>query len=249
MESAHAVRTRLCPSCGWTETYPLSCGDRLCPICSRRGYARSLNAVMNALQAKGIRIAYPKFMTLTIIAGDDLAQQYRDVRGAWNHLRRQTWFKKACAGGFFVPETTLGPSGWHVHLHILMEAHYLPREKIQAEWLKLTGAWNVDIRALYGGTKKAVMYVLKYMLSPPVLDGVSAGEFRNVMHGKRMLTGFGKFYDVANTKKYQGTPDCPRCGSELIIIERTERSVLDEINQRIKERLRRVELWKLWSLL
>lgn len=244
----HAIRTRLCPQCGWTETYPLSCGDRLCPICAWRGYARNLRAMIDAFHKKGFKFAYPKFFTLTIRAGFDLNQQYKDISTAWNHVRRQKWFTKECRGGFTVVEITFGKNGWHVHLHVLADSKYINHDKFKAEWLKLTGAWNVDIRALYGSTRDVVSYTLKYMIKPPALSIEQAEEYRKTLHGKRIVRGFGSFYNITDkedSKKF--IKKCPDCGCECIVIEKTSAALVDDIKERLSELLRRKRLWKEWT--
>lgn len=129
-------------------------------------------------------------------------------------------------------------SRW-VYLSALRELH--PNDKryvspdgryIDIEWGKLTGnprGVNI-VRAFSQWSPRTRMYnslcyLLKYVSKPMkmydadckrsgYITDAYANEFRTVMRGKRLISGFGKYYSITNKipqKKY--SPVCPSCGS------------------------------------
>lgn len=216
-EAPHAFITLFCQDCGHTQRFEVRCNDRLCPICRARDYRRIMARFHEAMTSGTLRMKSPKLLTLTVISSEDLAQQIRDLRSAWTHIRRQGWFKRAVAGGLYTIEITYGEAGWHAHIHALMDSVFVPQAQISEAWERLTGAPVVDIRPAWN-LGLGLRYILKYMLKPPSLNKGLAERYRAVLKGARLVHGFGKYYDFANKLKYKGCRECEECGSKEVII-------------------------------
>jgi len=108
-----------------------------------------------------------KFMTLTTRAvegGDPVAEAERQTVWFAQFIRL---IKKRYPGQviayFVVREAT--KQGWP-HMHVALRAPYIVRKWLSETWEELTGAWNVDIKAIYqvGGAAK---YLAKYIGKNP----------------------------------------------------------------------------------
>jgi hypothetical protein len=183
-----------------------------------------------AMAAGALRMKQPKLLTLTVLSSFDLKAQYRLLRASWRELRRQG-FMLGISGGLYTIEVTYNSlTGWHCHLHALIDAPYLPQAEISEAWERLTGAPVVDIRKAWG-LRKGLEYILKYMLKPPVLKEKQAQDYRLALKGARLVHGFGKFYNLANGLKYRSS--CPKCGSTNIVpLAFAEHDVLEDIYSR-----------------
>lgn len=125
---------------------PALCRDRLCPICN---YYRSVK-LKRKLRDTIKRMRKPKLLTLTLKQStDQLEVQARRLTKCFARLRRRQAFMSACRSGFWVLEYTFRPDSrtWHVHIHAVIDAHYIAHEAISSMWLSITGdSFVVDIR-------------------------------------------------------------------------------------------------------
>jgi hypothetical protein len=96
----------------------------LCPVCSAKIKAR------RAVEIEGLCDSHAlvggSFSMLTATVRHDRSQSLLEVRGAvassWRKLqRRKSWAdaRAAMVGHVVAPEVTIGPNGWHPHLHVL----------------------------------------------------------------------------------------------------------------------------------
>lgn len=176
------------------------CRDRLCQICQRY---RSI-AAQERIEALLRTMLSPKLLTLTL--ADDgqplldrlqrLMQSYRDLR------RRQAWSANV-RGSVAVVEITRGADGqhWHTHLHVLIDAPYIPKATLVSEWLEITGdSYIVDIRAVPDGAKTA-RYLAKYAAKgcdTSKLNHECLVEYVNAMYRRRTLITAGDCHGRAN---------------------------------------------------
>jgi len=108
-----------------------------------------------------------KFMTLTTRAvegGDPVAEAQRQTVWFAQYIRL---IKKRYPGidiaYFVVREAT--QQGWP-HMHVALRAPFIARKWLSETWETLTGAWNVDIKAIYQ-SGDAARYLAKYIGKNP----------------------------------------------------------------------------------
>jgi len=146
----------------------------------------------------------PKLLTLTFRSTHSL------TRATITHcikclakLRHRKLWKNAVKGGLAGLELTWGPPGWHPHLHCLIDADYIPRPLLIANWKAITGgAWHVDIRQIApeDGVLEVAKYVAKgwtFYKQPHLLH-----QFLEATYKRRFLSAFGSLYRATD-------PDAP----------------------------------------
>ena len=119
----------------------MNCGNIwTCPPCAARIRARRELEVEAALAKHCAAGGQLGMMTLTLRhhRGDGLAQSIDRLNNAWARLQRFHRYKPlylALNGSITTLEITLGPNGWHPHLHIIM---LTGSDRTHAEMIKLT---------------------------------------------------------------------------------------------------------------
>lgn len=204
-----------CDHCGdhfWTVEH---CRNRVCPLCSWDVQMDRQTYVLKKLKTT----KHPKLLTLTMSRwrGDPRAG-IDHLRKAFNTLRKRKLFR-FCAGGSYTIELKPKNDGWHIHIHVLMDAPYIPRQKIFSAWKQILDVpyASVDLRAAKSGKQKA--YVTKYACKGVVADaGIDAiVDWYLAVKGKRLWGTFGSWFE----RKQQDDPDaeetisigapCPMC--------------------------------------
>lgn len=169
---------------------PALCRQRLCPICT---VAKSYK-LRARLESTIKRMKKPKLMTLTLRAGiGDLKSQAKRITKAFSRLRRQHWFQKLVDSGVWVLEYTYRPNdgSFHVHLHCVIDAHYLPVKALSDSWKAVTGdSFIVDIRS---ANSKTAGYLAKYIAKNALIDLPSYEllKYSESIHGLRMFGAWG----------------------------------------------------------
>lgn len=174
------------------------CGDRFCtPCCTARGHRieRELLKLATGRQLK--------FATFT--RRDDglpLLEALDHLRASWRRLRQQAFWNKNVNAAAYAIEITRGKSGtgWHVHIHALLDARFLDQRVWSENWKLATGGSPVmHIRAVID-TKRDVAYVCKYAtkaLHPSVLkDKESTVEAMIALRGRRLVGTLGAWHDL-----------------------------------------------------
>jgi hypothetical protein len=162
----------------------------LCPNCARRRAARQAAKVEEKLLHLAEGFDY-WFITLTVKNGDDLAERFQHLRGAFKRLRhRATDFKRGkgayvelarAEGLLWSFEFTKSAEGWHPHIHMIAA---LPKgsapiawgvdpftgeeSQLRQDWLAVTGdscithATPVTMDDPRAGIAELVKYSLKF---------------------------------------------------------------------------------------
>lgn len=149
-------------------------------------------------------------ITLTLRHNDEpLHKQIDRLYRCFRRLRmRDFWTAKVKGGAAFLEvgfnERT---RRWHPHLHVLVDAAYMPQCELSNQWLSVTGDSSVvDIRKC---TEKAhvVEYVLKYVSKPlptKILDKpILTAECIRALCGRRCALTFGSLRGVRLTTPTQ----------------------------------------------
>lgn len=174
---------------------PFHCHCRACPLCQR--LRRQKLAAKFYQRAKAMQS--PKLLTLTLKhTQDPLPDQCHRIKEAFRRLRAHAVWKQQVRGGFWVLEVvqTSTAQEWHVHIHALINAKYLPQEWISQRWLKITGdSMIVDIRVC---PPKRARYLTKYISKGVDLtqDAHALWEYYEALHRSRDTNLFGECYDA-----------------------------------------------------
>lgn len=175
------------------------CRDRLCQICTRYRSIAAEDRILTLLKS----MASPKFLTLTLADdGQPLQQRLDRIVAAFRDLRRRQVWLSNVRGCVAAIEMTRGAEDrhWHVHLHVLIDAEYVPQAVLSSEWQAVTGdSYIVDIRAVPDG-RRAAKYLAKYAAKGcdiSKLDQRRLVEFVAAMHRRRTLITAGECHGRA----------------------------------------------------
>jgi len=164
---------------------------------------------------------YPKLLTLTMPLWTGVPQLgIMYLRKCFGRLRRSKVFNKV-VGGCYQIEIKIKPKGYHIHLHAIIDAPYLPRQSIYTKWCQIIGQdqLQVDIRA--ATEEKQKIYACKYAAKAADFDreeGTIVAWYL-ATKGARLFSTFGKWYNVkAETldpafDPPEKKPPCPFCGA------------------------------------
>lgn len=139
-----------------------------------------------------------KFITLTLRhTNDPLKDQVSRLKNAFRRLRQRVLWRKVKWGAAVIEIKRNPNSGeWHPHLHILVDAKFIPQEQLSSAWLAVTGDSSiVDIRAVKD-RRAAVNEIAKYASKPcsfqNLRDSLLAGAtLYEAIDGRRLLIIFG----------------------------------------------------------
>lgn len=191
------------------------CEVRVCCDCAKKHFARIVGEfekfVIQLKPKPGFRIS---MLTLTKKVSDPQALQTCDLRELFRKARKliNSFFpKKNGAGALAVLE--IG-AGFNFHIHALVYGPYIPQAKISDLWYQLTRDSSVvDIRQSKS-PKRAVRYVLKYILKPaPIDDPKAIALYLDLITGVRRIHRFGIFHDLKMPKPEKAV--CALCGGKL----------------------------------
>jgi hypothetical protein len=116
---------------------------------------------------------------------------------SFERLRAQRFWKAKVKGGAAVCEIKIGEGSgkWHVHLHLLAEASYIPKDELREAWRTASvGSYVVDIARVFDVSGQAA-YLCKY-LTKPADESVWRAPDRFIeavlaLRGRRLCGTFG----------------------------------------------------------
>lgn len=205
----HLYRTFACTACGYIFKAPISCGNRFCSVCStprRRRAAQKLRFLVTQIRPPAFYTF--KHLTLTIRNGSDLDVMYRSLLCGFRRLRQHRLWKSKVRGGAFILELTGQPGNWHLHLHAIIEARYVPWSLLHDQWQKVSTGHGVWIATRPPGV--ILNYLTSYLTKnqlPPESQKQAAHALRNA----RLFQTFGVWHNLTVTLPKVNYP-CPKCG-------------------------------------
>lgn len=219
-----AVRPCACPVPARKLIAWETCKDRLCGTCAAQRARRLAAGVEAAVAAApGGRLV---FLTLTVrsepeISGDTVSQMWR-----WFRQLRRTSLWSGVAASAASLEFTVGPQGWHPHIHVLASVApgaWLPEQREWSErWAEINGGSPVvDIRPVRGDVASAAREVAKYAAKGSSLK--TPGDLlalHRAIFGRRLWLTTGAWRGVSEQEPAaepfadheDGTGTCPDCG-------------------------------------
>ena len=157
------------------------------------------------------RIKDPKLMTLTWKSVPFLDKTtLLKCRSDWRRLIRRKPFTTAIRGGIYSWEVTHSNEGWHIHIHVFMDASYIPYKFLSQTWKQITkDSYITDIRQVKTN-RRALDYVLKYVSKVPEIQGLR-DQYNTAFRDVRLYGTFGSFYAFRPTKEPCKCPNCGEC--------------------------------------
>jgi hypothetical protein len=139
--------------------------------------------------------------------------EWEDVTG--HHQGRAIPFKELVDGGLYAVDVKqVGPDEFNVHLHVVMDAPYVPQAALSAVWEDLTGDPVVDLRRIYdrsgGGIEYALAETVAYAVKSPEFESIEAAvDFVTELKGKALVHPFGSLHGAATNAA--GLLRCANC--------------------------------------
>lgn len=204
-----------CTHCGASWWIVTKCRQRVCPLCSfeqSKERAHYLKAMTGHMQ-------HPKLLTLTQpLVRTDPKEAIHFIRHSFAKLRKTKLFQPVVGGAYNI-EVKPKEEGYHVHMHVLMDAPFLPYQRIFSAWKKIlqTDCPQIDIRS--ATDEKARDYVAKYAAKGAGfdLDPDNVVRWYEATKGERLWATFGKWYNakLADLDPDHTAPEpkatCPNC--------------------------------------
>lgn len=206
--ASHPYRTFACTACGYTFPAPVSCGNRFCPVCShprRRRAAAKLRALVSTIKPPPFHTL--KHLTLTVRSGADLDIMHRSLISSFRRLRAHRLWRDKVRGGAYVLELTGRPGQWHLHLHSIIEARYIPWTLLHDNWQKVAPGRGVFIATR---PPKLICHYLTAYLTKNELSPDFAKQAGSALRSSRLFSTFGTWHDITLRLKPQPYP-CPKC--------------------------------------
>ena len=195
-----------------------SCHFRLCAFRLRERSERAAEQLGPILRG----IDRPKHLVLAMPNAPlgELKQGIRRLWAAFARLRRKPIWDRV-RGAVAALEVTFNgqTQSWHPHLHIVLDAPFLPQEDWLSAWREASGAGGGESRTCWIGKadSRAVHELVKYITKPVALARYPQAlkEFIAAMKGVRCLRSYGSLYGLrlrlASTSKGKAVT-CPDCG-------------------------------------
>lgn len=193
---------RTCRECRETKTFFYRCSLRFCPRCNwRRQRERA-----NIIQHWAVLVKQPKHVVLTRRNSASIERAlFRDTMKSFGKLRRQKEWKSA-SGGCVSMETTKESKGWHVHLHVLVDARWIAAGILARRWGELVGQDYAIVKVQDVRHQDYLNEVAKYVVKSSEMAAWSNEDiatFINSIRGVRFFAPFGSLYKLQRSIKAQ----------------------------------------------
>jgi len=194
------------------------CRLRVCPLCSWKVSKQRATFVRIMLHS----MKHPKHLILTMPTWTrDPRDGIAMLRQYFNALRSAPVFKTV-KGGAYQIELKRKPEGWHIHVHTILDAPYLPYQQLFSAWQQITGEAAPQVHIKAATSPQEQDYVTKYVVKSAGFEDDSDDivAWYEATKGSRLFTTFGTFY---NAKIEELSPEdiikipetiCPHCGKK-----------------------------------
>jgi len=194
MADCHSRATvQQCVGCQKRTTFFNRCETKFCPICAPR-LARERR---EAVEWWAKQLTQPKHVVLTARNTETITKErVQAFKKAFARLRRRR-FAWNWAGGFYSLEVTNEGRGWHLHLHALVDARFIPADVLAKEWAACIGQDFAIVKVVDAREKSYLHEVCKYAVKGNDLAGWQPEEIAAVMdafEGVRVFGTFGTLY-------------------------------------------------------
>ena len=196
LEYCHSEYTfATCGTCKAVRRFPNRCDLWLCPECAHHLQHRRAQQVEWWTKL----VVQPKHVVLTIRNIWDLTSGHvREIKKYLGALRRRK-FCRNWRGGFYRIECTLGRNGWHLHIHLLVDADWIDADELKVQWLSVTRGGGYIVKVRDCRDKSYLREVTKYVVKSSTLakwDALTLQRFVLAFTGQRLFGVFGSLYSA-----------------------------------------------------
>jgi hypothetical protein len=183
----------VCSGCRTVRVVWNHCDNHLCPKCQPRLARNRYDDI--SFWAKAIQ--QPKHVVLTVKNQPWIdADSIRGLSQAFGRLRRRK-FARHWQGGLWSIEVTNEGSGWHIHLHALIDAKWIDAGQLAQEWSKVVGQQFAIVKVKDARSADYVRECAKYSVKGTDLakwDPAQLKEFITAVQKCRTFGTFGSLF-------------------------------------------------------
>jgi hypothetical protein len=194
LEKCHTIFTvATCTGCGVIQKFPNRCDLFFCAECQ----PRLSNDRKKAVEWWTREIRQPKHVVLTVKNVPELTKHHVKEFKNWFTRLRRTKFARNWAGGFYSIEVTNEGSGWHLHLHALINAGWIDSFALSEAWQKATNGFGKIVKVKDARQVNYLAEVTKYAVKGVQLAAWRPDQiatFIDAFTGVRTFGVFGELY-------------------------------------------------------
>lgn len=193
LEDCHTHYTvAVCGGCKSVQKFPNRCDNFFCPECQPRLSQDRKKAVEWWTRS----VSQPKHVVLTVKNIRDLTKSHiKEFRRWFTNLRRSK-FAQHWAGGFYSIEVTNEGEGWHLHLHALINAHWIDSFGLSEAWKKATNGFGRIVKVKDARGENYLAEVTKYCVKGVQLAAWKPEQIATFIDAFRGVRTFGVFGDL-----------------------------------------------------
>lgn len=200
---------RTCRNCRTVKAFSYRCSLKFCPKCNWRISRERANVVKHW----SLLVKQPKHVVLTRRNSSMISRDLlRHTMKGFAKLRRQKEWK-AATGGCVSMEVTNESRGWHVHLHVLVDARWLPAGILAKRWGALMGQDFAIVKIQDCRQFQYLNEVTKYVVKASEMSkwpGEEIAAFIGSVRGVRMFAPFGSLYRLQKSIKLEIARERPQ---------------------------------------
>jgi predicted nucleic acid binding AN1-type Zn finger protein len=194
LEKCHTVFTvAQCSKCRKVQKFPNRCDLFYCAECQPRLSSDRRRAVEWWTK----EISQPKHVVLTLKNTPELTSGHvRELIKWFGSLRRRK-FARFWLGGFYRIEVTHEQHDWHLHLHALINAHWIDAIDLSRVWQEVTRGFGRIVKVKDCRQKTYLNEVTKYVVTGGQIaawDAADIATFIDAFDGVRTFGVFGDLY-------------------------------------------------------
>ena len=218
LEHCHTEFTvAVCQDCHSVARFPNRCDCFFCAECQPRLAHNRANAVAWWTA----RVPQPKHVVLTMRNTADLTKGHvTELKKYLTRLRRRK-FCENWNGGYYSLEVTNEGRGWHLHIHLLVDARWIDAGQLAQEWASITGGSGHIVKVKDCRGSDYLREIVKYCVKGNQLAAWTPEEivtFIDAFTGVRTFGVFGSLYGARTefaewlAEIREAKPRC-KCGS------------------------------------
>ena len=194
LEDCHSHTTvAVCDDCGKTSRFENRCDLFFCPQCQIRLQREREDQV----RWWAVEVKQPKHVVLTVKNTTTLTPAHVTRLRAWLTRLRRSKFASNWRGGFYRFEVTAEDKGWHLHIHLLVDAIWIDQMELAEMWTTITKQQGRIVKVMDCRGESYLHEVTKYVVKGRMLASWSPDKLRNFItafQGKRTFGVFGSLY-------------------------------------------------------
>ena len=182
-----------CDSCRAVQVFRNRCDRFYCPECQPKLAKRRAASVAWWT----VEVTQPKHVVLTVQNLPDLSREHVAELRRWFTRLRHRKFARNWRGGFYSVEVTNEGRGWHLHLHVLVDARWIDAAELARQWASVTRDFGKIVKVKDCRKADYLAEVTKYTVKGSDLARWPASEiatFIRAFDGVRTFGVFGSLY-------------------------------------------------------